>query len=60
MFLSFLILVIVGILTISITELSTQWDFLISWIPYCKSLLVFTVVLFLIFTLIAIIRAIKK
>ena len=60
MFVSFLILVIVGILTISITELSTRWDFLISWVPYCRTALLVAVVIFLIFVVVSIIKAIKK
>lgn len=60
MFISFLILVIVGILTISITELSTRFDFLLSWVPYCKTALIIAFVLFLIFVVIAVIKAIKK
>ena len=60
MFISFLILVIVGILTISITELSTRFDFLLSWIPYCHYAFIGASVIFLIFVVIALIKAIKK
>ena len=60
MFISFLILVIVGILTISITELSTRFDFLVSWLPYCNYALIVTVVIFLIFVGISVVKAIKK
>ena len=60
MFISFLILVIVGILTISITELSTRFEFLLSWVPYCRYALIGAFVLFAIFVLIGIFKAVKK
>ena len=60
MFISFLILVIVGILTISVIELSARFDFLLSWVPYFNTFLTVAVIIFMIFVVIAMIKAIRK
>ncbi len=60
MFVSFLILIIAGILTLSVSELAKTYEFLLAWVPYTKWALIIAVILFLTFTAISIIKAIKK
>ena len=60
MFISFLILIIVSILKIGITELSTRFDFLSSTLIYLNISFWFALILFLLFTLVSIIKAFKK
>ena len=60
MFVSFLILIIAGILTLSVSELAKTYEFLLAWVLYTKWALVIAVILFLTFTVISVIKAIKK
>lgn len=60
MFVSFLILVIVAILGLSITELSKTYEFLVSWVSYCNIAMWVALGLFLVFAVIGIIKYIKK
>ncbi len=60
MFVSFLILLIVAILRISLVELSSKWEFFFTVIPYVDTALWVAVGLFIVFTLIAVIKAFKK
>ena len=60
MFISFLILVIVAILGITVTELAKTYEFLAVVVPYCNYALWGALALFLIFSIISIVKAIKK
>ena len=60
MFISFLILVIVAILSISVSELAKTYEFLTVVVSYTNIALYGALVLFLIFAVISIIKAIKK
>lgn len=57
---SFIILVIVLILRIGIEELALTYDFLLSWVQYFDYALLGTAVIFVIFVVIYIVKAIKK
>lgn len=59
MFLSFLILVIVAILYLSIKKLSTIYQFLIPYVTYCNWALWGVLALFLLFAIIGLIKYIK-
>ncbi len=60
MFPSFLILVIIAILRISLVELSSKWEFFFSVIPYVDFALWVALGLFVLFTIIAVIKEFKK
>ncbi|MBQ9782385.1 MAG: hypothetical protein IJW26_04295 [Clostridia bacterium] len=60
MFVSFLILVIVAILRVSVVELATKWEFFITLIPYVDIALWVALALFVVFVVIDIIKAFKK
>lgn len=57
---SFIILIIALILRIGVEELALTYDFLLSWITYFDWALIGTVVIFVIFVVIYIVKAIKK
>ncbi len=60
MFVSFLILVIVAILRVSVVELAAKWEFFITLIPYLDISLWVALALFVVFVVIDIIKAFKK
>lgn len=60
MFVSFLILVIVAILRVSVVELASKWEFFITLIPYVDIALWVALALFVVFVVIDIIKAFKK
>ena len=60
MFISFLILIIVAIVGISITELANTYEFLAVAIPYCNYALYGAIGLFVLFVIISIVKEIKK
>ena len=60
MFVSFLILVIVSILVVSITKLSTLYEFLVPYVSYCNIALWVALALFILFTVIGLIKYIFK
>ena len=60
MFISFLMLVIVAILVVVVTKLSTTYQFLVPYITYCNWALWGALALFLIFTVVGLIKYIRK
>ena len=60
MFVSFLILVIVAILRVSVVELASKWEFFITLIPYVDIALWVALSLLVVFVVIDIIKAFNK
>ncbi len=60
MFVSFLIVVIVAIIGVTVGELSATYDFLLPYVEFLNYALYGAIAIFLVFTVISIIKAIKK
>lgn len=60
MFWSFVFIVIALILRVGVDGLSKNYSFLVSWVPYFNWLFIGTIVLFLIFALVEVLKHFNK